>query len=117
MTPIGLGDEASVGTASAGSGLPPTGPADAPERIALLAVRGYKRWISPHTRPCPTRVAGGSSCSTRAADALIRHGLIAGLLVAAPQVWACCGNPHRPVPGHGGNRYGTAGRRQTSRWN
>jgi putative component of membrane protein insertase Oxa1/YidC/SpoIIIJ protein YidD len=82
--------------------------------LALLAF--YKRHVSSHTRPCPARLAGGRSCSTRMGDALVRHGLLAGVLIAAPQVWACCGNSHRSMPGTANNRYNATGRKNRG-WN
>lgn len=104
MTTTRLGDEASVGRSATG-GFPPPLVADRAARL----VRFYQRRISPHTKPCRTRLAGGRSCSTRMADALIRHGLLTGLVVAAPQVWACCGNSHSQTPASARPRYSPHG--------
>jgi len=79
-----------------------------PTAIALTLVRWYQRHITRYTRPC-RRLAGGPSCSQRMADALIRHGLLTAVLVAAPQVWLCCGSTKSSGGGpnsHGTSRYG-----------
>lgn len=83
---------------------------------ALSLLRFYQRHVSPHTRPCPTRLAGGRSCSQRMADSVATYGVLAGVAAAFGQTWLCCGNSHRSMPGHGNNRYGTAGRRNGG-WN
>jgi putative component of membrane protein insertase Oxa1/YidC/SpoIIIJ protein YidD len=81
---------------------------DRMSRSAVALIRWYQRHLSRYTRPCRAGLAGGPSCSQRMTDAVIRQGLLGALLVAAPQVWLCCGK--KPQSGgansHGTSRYG-----------
>jgi putative component of membrane protein insertase Oxa1/YidC/SpoIIIJ protein YidD len=74
-------------------------------RIALAAIRGYQRWISPHKGfCCALRAAtGGDSCSAYGYDVIARFGLRRGLGLLGRRM-QLCGHVHRsraplrPVP-------------------
>jgi len=58
---------------------------------ALLAIQGYKRFVSPHKGfSCAYRVnTGGHSCSTLGYRAIRRYGLFAGLAVLQQRLHKC----------------------------
>lgn len=64
--------------------------------IALLAIRGYKRYISPYKGfSCAHRIHNnGESCSTFAFNAIEKHGLFTGLIMTKSRLREC-GEVHR----------------------
>jgi hypothetical protein len=71
----------------------------APARAALLLIRGYKLFISPHFAAGSCRFL--PTCSDYAAEAIGRHGLLRGGWLAARRFVRCqplCAAGHDPVP-------------------
>jgi putative component of membrane protein insertase Oxa1/YidC/SpoIIIJ protein YidD len=66
------------------------------KRVALAAIRGYQRWISPHKGfCCALRAAtGGDSCSAYGYQVIARFGLRSGLGLLDRRL-ALCGHVHR----------------------
>jgi putative component of membrane protein insertase Oxa1/YidC/SpoIIIJ protein YidD len=64
-------------------------------RIALAAIRGYQRWISPHKGYCCAlrAVTGGDSCSAYGYQVIERFGLRRGLGLLDRRL-ALCGHVH-----------------------
>jgi putative membrane protein insertion efficiency factor len=67
-------------------------------RLCLVALRGYKIFISPHFRGSCRFLP---SCADYAAEAIDRHGAIRGTWLAARRLARChplCAAGHDPVP-------------------
>ncbi len=68
-------------------------------RILLLLIRAYRKWISPLHRPCCRFVP---TCSTYALQAVQRYGAMKGGIMAAKRVCRCHpfykGDLYDPVP-------------------
>jgi putative component of membrane protein insertase Oxa1/YidC/SpoIIIJ protein YidD len=64
-------------------------------RIALAAIRGYQRWISPHKGYCCAlrAITGGDSCSAYGYHVIERFGLRRGLGLLDRRL-ALCGHVH-----------------------
>ena len=61
------------------------------KQLALLAITGYKRYISPYKGfSCAHRVhLNGDSCSTFAFNAINDHGLFTGLIMTKARLREC----------------------------
>lgn len=74
-----------------------------PARLALAAIRGYQRWLSPRKGfSCALRsVTGGASCSAYGHTVIGRFGLVAGLGLLGRRL-DLCGHVHgtRRPPRH-----------------
>jgi putative component of membrane protein insertase Oxa1/YidC/SpoIIIJ protein YidD len=64
--------------------------------LALAAIRGYQRWISPHKGFCCAlrAITGGDSCSAYGYRAIARFGLRRGLGLLSRRL-ELCGHVHR----------------------
>jgi putative component of membrane protein insertase Oxa1/YidC/SpoIIIJ protein YidD len=64
--------------------------------VALAAIRGYQRWISPHKGFCCAlrAITGGDSCSAYGYQAIERFGLRRGLGLLGRRL-ELCGHVHR----------------------
>ncbi|MDB5931913.1 MAG: hypothetical protein JWR60_3620 [Polaromonas sp.] len=77
-------------------------PLSLPQRLALAAIQGYQRHLSPRKGFCCAwrHHTGGASCSALGARAIRRHGVWHGLALLRQRM-ARCGVAHRrlsPVP-------------------
>lgn len=72
-------------------------------RLALWAIRGYMRFISPYKGfRCAYRVyTGGASCSQLGYRAIRRHGLVRGFGLLRARTYRC-GVAHRRYAAHSG---------------
>jgi len=86
-------------TATSSNGTSDTGDSlSSGARLALLALRGYKLFISPYFRGSCRFLP---SCADYAAEAVRRFGLIRGSWLAARRLARChplCAAGHDPVP-------------------
>jgi putative component of membrane protein insertase Oxa1/YidC/SpoIIIJ protein YidD len=58
--------------------------------LALAAIRGYQRWLSPHKGfCCALRVTGGASCSAYGYQVIERFGLHRGLGLLGRRLELC----------------------------
>jgi putative membrane protein insertion efficiency factor len=78
---------------------PPRHRPSRPGRAGMAAIRGYRRWLSPHL---PTRCRQLPTCSAYGLEAVRRYGLLVGSRLTAARISRC--NPstargtHDPVP-------------------
>jgi putative membrane protein insertion efficiency factor len=54
--------------------------------LAVLPIRGYRRWISPYT---PPTCRFHPTCSSYGEEAILRHGLIKGGLLTSWRILRC----------------------------
>jgi putative membrane protein insertion efficiency factor len=77
--------------ASAAPGRAPRPRATVPGMVAMAAIRGYQRWLSPRLR---VRCRHVPNCSAYGMEAVRRYGLVVGSRLTAARIRRC--NPGTP---------------------